>query len=79
MKFYQTVTTCNDGSDEWVYYEGYNLADALARRDYEKRCCKDKNYSTEVREYDLPEGKKYEDLDENEKCDVLFAYNIIEG
>ena len=77
MKYYQTVTTATAITcDEWIDYKGYDKEAALKQCDYEKSY-NDKNHSTEVREYDLPDDRKFENLDDDEQCAVLSCYNIL--
>lgn len=75
MKFYQTVTIADNADDEWVYYEGYSLADALRQAEYENSHCIDKHFSTEVREYEI--DKAWEDMTDDEQCAAMFGYNIV--
>lgn len=78
MKYYQTVTTATTTCDEWIYYEGYDKEEAFKQCAHEKSH-NDKNHSTEVREYELPDDRKFEDLDDDEQCAVLSCYNVLRG
>ena len=80
MKYYQTVTTLAGCGDEWISYEGYDRAKAVEVRDDENsRNAKNtkQRYTTEVREYTVPEGKRFEDMSDAEQCDVLSAYDVV--
>lgn len=78
MKYYQTVTTAPTiTNDEWIYYSGYDIDAAKAKRDDEK-AHNDKKHTTEVREYELPDDRKFEELTEDEQSAVLSCYNIID-
>lgn len=77
MKFYQTVTTAPTITcDEWIYYGGYDIDAAKAIRD-DMKAHNDKNHTTEVREYELPDDRKFEELDDDEQCAVLSCYNVL--
>ena len=77
--FYQAVTTCDNSrvDDEWIEYEGYDLNAAIAKRDCEN-ARHDAHHHTEVRSYRLPDERDFEDLDDDEKCDVLCFYDTID-
>lgn len=78
MKYYQTVTTAPTITcDEWINYSGYDIDAAKAIRD-DVKAHNDKNHTTEVREYELPDNRKFEELDDDEQCAVLSCYNIID-
>lgn len=78
MKYYQTVTTAPTITyDEWIYYSGYDIDAAKAIRNAEKSH-NDKNHTTEVREYELPDDRRFEDLDDDGQAAVLSCYNVID-
>ena len=78
MKYYQTVTASTSSDDEWVYYDGYDREKALEQREYEN-AHNGKGYIAEVREYDIPDGKTFEDLDDDEVCEVLSCWKVVGG
>lgn len=60
--YYQTVTCQKNGSDEWVYYEGFEKEKAIEKKRYEDiHNCDARSY-TEIREYDIPEGREVESV-----------------
>lgn len=83
--YYETVTTREKSDTEWVEYAGYDKEKALER-------CEDENehhakatfsgvkndYHTEVRAYKLPDERKFEELSDDEQCEVLSCYDTIE-
>lgn len=78
--YYQVVTTCKGIYDEWVYYSGEDLNAAIEKLEYEKHYEEEGGkYKTELRRFTLPNGKKFDDLTDEEKEEVFFSYDVIEG
>lgn len=60
-QYYETVTCQKNGYDEWIEYEGFDKEKAIEKKRYEDRYDCDTSY-TEVREYDIPEGRDVESV-----------------
>lgn len=79
MKYYQVITISNEPGvyDEEVNYEGYDLEEAREVLDYERNCCRDKQYKHELRECWLPRPADF--MSEEELCDALSTYAVLEN
>ena len=77
-KYYQSVMTSDRDYDEWVNYEGYSKEQALKATAERNSKCMDKHCHAETREYKLPDDRAFEELSDDEQCDVLSCYDVID-
>lgn len=81
-KYYMSVKVAD--IDEFVCYQGYDKEAALNatanQNDYANKLPHwQTKWMTETREFTLPEGKRWEDLDAEQQCDVLCnGYAVID-
>ncbi|MBR2870619.1 MAG: hypothetical protein IKB98_04505 [Clostridia bacterium] len=81
-KYYMSVKVAEH--DEFVCYQGYYKEAALNatanQNDYANKLPYwQRKWITETREFTLPKGKRWEDLDDDEQCDVLCnGYAVID-
>lgn len=77
-KYYQSVTTCSRSDDEWLNYEGYNKAQAIAVTKHHK-FYNDAYHTTDTREFILPDDRDFEELSEDEQIAVLCCgYTVVD-
>ena len=75
-EYYQSVRVSNDGTNEHVLYSGHNRLMALMQTTYHSGY--DYMSHTETREYTLPDERDFEELSDQEQCNVLSCYNVID-